>query len=251
MPEQEAIDGRQLPTESTARSFFTAFDTPLSQLMQRLSELRNAPRMTRMQKRVLVGDVNEWDKEAQKFLKAAQESEAAKQKENANRVHKFLSAMFNKVVDPVNDGRRWASGVFAQWDAEEKARLADERRQREEAARKEQERQRVEEAAHLEAQGHKEEAIAHLESPLPPVALPDAKVQPTKPVGVSVMEFFNLERIVDPKALAGYLVEHPEDLIALFEPKMAVWKSRATAAKGQWIVPGVTFIKTTQTRNRS
>ncbi len=93
-------------------------------------------------------------------------------------------------------------------------------------------------------------ATAATAAPLPPTAMPDAKEPAGKVEGVTVIETFKLDKIIDPKALAGYLVEHPEDLIALFEPRSNEWKRRATSSKGQWVVPGVTFIKQVETRNR-
>ncbi len=236
----------QLPTtESAARPMFVALDSTLAGLTTRYGELRGKP-LTRM----VVEDAKALDTDAKAFIAAAESSEAERAVESAFKVHRFLSSMFKKATDPAQEIRRFCSGVLARWEQERRAEADRQRREREEAARKEQERQRLEEAAHLEAQGHKAEAIAHLEAPLPPVALPDAKEPAGKVEGVSVIETFKFDKIIDPKALAGYLVEHPEDLIALFEPRPNEWKRRATSAKGTWQVPGVVFLKQTETRNR-
>ena len=55
----------------------------------------------------------------------------------------------------------------------------------------------------------------------------------------------------DPKAAAQYFVEHPEDFIALMEPKRGEMKRRMTSTKGQWKVPFFTFVEKPETRNRS
>jgi hypothetical protein len=247
MPEQEAVDRRQLPTsESVARPMFAPLETTLGGLLARHKELQGKP-LTRM----VVETAKELDDDAKKFLAAAEASDARKAVDAAFKVHRFLSGMFKKATEPTLDIRRWCSSQLARWE-QERRRIADEeRRKREEEARKEQEKQRLEEAAHLEAQGHVEEAQAHLDSPLPPVALPDEQKPAGKVTGVTVIETYKLGEIVDAKLLAGYFVEHPEDLISLMEPKPNEWKRRATSTKGKWLVPGVTFVMQTETRNRS
>lgn len=232
-------------TEVTARPMFAPLETTLASLLARHKELQGKP-LTRM----VVETAKELDDDAKKFLAAAESSEARKAVDGAYTVHRFLSRMFKTATDPAQEIRRYCSSVMARWE-QERRRIADEeRRKREEAARKEQEDQRIAEAAHLEAQGHVEEAHAVLEAPPLPIALPDAKEPTGKVAGVSVIETYKLGEIVDAKLLAGYLVEHPEDLISLFEPKMNEWKRRATSTKGKWVVPGVTFVKSVETRNR-
>ena len=199
---------------------------------------------------MVVNEAKEWDSRAKAYLDQAEKSEVRSKINELFRQHKFWLSKFNAAVDPVIAGRRFVSSLFSKWETERRRKADEERRKREEEARKVQEEERLAEAAHLEAQGHVEEAKAHLEAPMAPIALPDAKEPAGKVEGVTVIETFKLDKIVDAKMLAGYLVEHPEDLIALFEPKMNEWKRRATSSKGTWAVPGVTFIKSTETRSR-
>ena len=214
-------------------------------LLMEVEALRQRP-LTIM----VVHEAKDIDGRLKSYLDQAEKSEVRSKINELFRQHKFWLSKFNAAVDPVLNARKFLSGLFARWETQRRREADAERRKREEEARKQQEDQRIAEAAHLESQGHVEEAKAHLEAPLPPVALPDEKEPVGKVQGVTVIETFKLDRIIDPKALAGYFVEHPEDLIALMEPKPNEWKRRATSAKGQWTVPGVTFIKQTETRNR-
>lgn len=232
-------------TEVAARPMFVPLETSLGALTARYNELKAKP-LTRM----VVEEAKELDTDAKAFIAQAEASEARQAIDSAYKVHRFLSSMFKKATDPALEIRRWASGTLARWEQQRRAAADAERRQREEEARQAQEDRRIAEAAHLESQGHVEEAKAHLEAPMPPVVLPDAKEPAGKVEGVSVIDTYKLDKIVDAKALAGYLVDHPDDLIALFEPKAGVWKRRATDAKGQWQVPGVTFVMVPETRNR-
>jgi len=224
---------------------FAPLESSLGALTTRYAELKNKP-MTRM----VVEAAKELDTDAKAFLAQAEASEARAMIDNAHKIHRFLSGMFKKATDPALEIRRWASGLLSRWETERRMEADRQRREREEAARKEQERIRAEEAAALKAAGHKDEAKELLKAPLPPVALPDEAKPTGKVAGVVVIDVYKFDRIVDAKLCAQYLVEHPEDLIALFEPKMGAWKSRATAAKGTWNVPGVVFTKETETRNR-
>jgi len=236
----------QLPTtEVTARPLFAPLETTLSGLLARQKELEGKP-LTRM----VVETAKELDDDAKRFLAAAESSDARKAVDAAYGVQCFLSRMFKTATDPAQGVRRYCSSLMARWEQERRRITDEERRKREEEARKEQEDQRLAEAAHLEAQGHVEEAHAVLEAPPVPIALPDEKEPAGKVQGVTVIETFKLGEIVDAKLLAGYFVEHPEDLISLMEPKPNEWKRRATSTKGQWVVPGVTFVKSVETRNR-
>ena len=236
----------QLPvTESAAKPMFAPLETSLGYLTARLAELKTQP-MTRM----VVESAKELDSDAKAFLAQAEGSEARQMIDSAYKVHRFLSGMFKKATEPAQEIRLYCSGLIAKWETERRMEADRQRREREEAARKEQERIRAEEAAALKKAGHKEEAKELLKAPLPPVALPD-ELKPTGKVsGMTVIEVFKFDRIVDAKLLAQYLVEHPEDLLSLFEVKAGEWKRRATAAKGTWNVPGVVFSKDTETRNR-
>jgi hypothetical protein len=244
--EGEPMPETQLPvTEGAARPMFAPLETTLGGLLARHKELQGKP-LTRM----IVETAKELDDDAKKFLAAAEQSDARKAVDNAYGVHRFLSRMFKTATDPAQEVRRFCSGLMAKWETERRMEADRQRREREEAARKEQERIRAEEAAALKKAGHKEEAKELLKAPLPPVALPD-ELKPTGKVsGMTVIEVFKFDRIVDAKLLAQYLVEHPEDLLSLFEVKAGEWKRRATAAKGTWNVPGVVFSKDTETRNR-
>ncbi len=233
-----------MPEVATDTTALAAIDPGV--LTSDLDALRHKP-LTRM----VVEEAKEWDDRAKVYLDSAEKSEVRKKINELFGQHKFWLGKYRLAVDPIIAGRQFVSRLFAQWETARKAEADRQRREREEEARKEQERQRIEEAAHLESLGHKEEAEAHLAAPLPPVALPDEKEPAGKVAGVSVIETYKLDRIIDPKMLAGYFVEHPEDLIALMEPKANEWKRRATSSKGQWVVPGVTFIKQIETRNRS
>ena len=210
-----------------------------------LEELRKRP-LTLM----VVNEAKEWDSRAKSYLDQAEKSEVRSKINELFRQHKFWLSKFNAAVDPILTGRKFCASLFSRWEMERKRKADEERRERERIAREEQERQRKAEAEHLFDQGHEAEAVAHLESPLPPVALPDSKEPVGKLDKVTIIETYKLDRIIDAKALAQYLVEHPEDLIALFDPKMNEWKRRATSAKGQWAVPGVTFVMVPESRNR-
>jgi hypothetical protein len=243
----DSMPETQLPvTESSARPMFAPLENSLAGLVDRYTALKTRP-ITRM----VVEEAKALDTDAKAFLAQAEASEARKAIDSAFKVHRFLSGMFKKATDPANEIRRWSSSVLSRWEQERRRVADEERRKREQEAKEEQERQRKAEIAHLKEQGHKEEAKELAKAPLPPVALPD-EAQPTgKVAGVSVTEVFKLKEIIDAKLLAGYLVEHPEDLISLFEPKAGEWKRRQTSARGKWNVPGVIFSKETETRNRS
>ena len=236
----------QLPiTESAARTMFSALDTPLGQLVTRYDDLKSKP-LTRM----TVEAAKELDTDAKAYLAQAEASDARKAVDNAFKLHRYLSGLFKKATDPANDIRRFCSGVLSRWEQERRRKADEERRQREEAARKEQETQRLEEAAHLEKQGHVEEAKAHLEAPLPPVALPDEKAPAGKVQGVSTVEVYKFRELLTPKVVVAWLVQHPEEIVALFDVKPGELKRRMTAAKGLWDFPAV-FTKEIETRNIS
>ena len=236
----------QLPTtELAARPMFAPLDSSLIGLLERYVEMKTKP-LTRM----VVESAKELDTDAKAFIAGAEASEAKRAVESAFKVHRFLSSMFKKATDPAQEIRRGCSGLLARWEQERRRVADEERRVREEAARKEQETQRLAEAAHLEAQGHAEEAKAHLEAPLPPVALPDAKEPAGKVAGISTIEVYKFRELLTPKVVVAWLVQHPEEIIALFEPKVGELKRRMTAAKGLWDFPAI-FTKELETRNRS
>jgi len=235
----------QLPTtETAARPMFSQLDASLATLQIRFEGLR-----VKTPTRMMVEEVKTLDIDAKAYLSAAEASEARKAVDSAFKVHRFLSGMFKKATDPASDIRRWCSTVLSKWEQARREEADRERRKREEEARKAQEDQRLEEAAHLEAQGHVEEAKAHLESPLPPVALPDEKEPAGKIAGVSTTEVYKFRELLTPKVVVAWLVQHPEELIALFDPKPGELKRRMTAAKGLWDFPA-TFTKEIETRNR-
>jgi len=223
---------------------FAQLDTSLNALQARFQELR-----VKTPTRMVVEEVKTLDTDAKAYLSAAEASDARKAVDSAFKVHRFLSGMFKKATDPATEIRRWCSGTLARWEQARREEADRERRKREEEAREVQEDQRLEEAAHLEAQGHVEEAKAHLESPLPPVALPDEKEPAGKIAGVSTIEVYKFRELLAPKVVVAWLVQHPEEILALFDPKPGELKRRMTAAKGLWDFPAV-FTKELETRNR-
>jgi len=236
----------QLPvTESSARPMFAPLETSLAGLVDRYTALKTKP-ITRM----VVEEAKELDSDAKAFLVQAEASEARRAIDSAYRVHRFLSGMFKKATDPATDIRRWASSVLSRWEQERRRVADEERRKREDEARRIQEEQRKAEAEHLKSLGHKTEARELLKSPLPPISLPDEKVPAGKVAGVSTIEVYKFREIVDAKLVAEYLLQHPEDLISLFEPRLGEFKRRQSAAKGQWSIPGIVFSKEIETRNR-
>jgi hypothetical protein len=235
----------QLPTtEVTARPMFAPLETTLGGLLARQKELVGKP-LTRM----VVETAKELDDDAKKFLAAAEASDARKAVENAYGVHRFLSRMFKTATDPAQEVRRYCSGLMAKWEQERRRVADEERRKREEEARKAQEDQRLAEAAHLEAQGHIEEAHAVLEAPPIPVALPDEKEPAGKVQGVTVTFVYKFRELHSPELVVAWLAKHPEDILALFDPKPGELKRRMTSAKGLWDFPA-TFTKEPETRNR-
>jgi hypothetical protein len=250
----------QLPTtEVAARPMFAALDTPLAQSLEELKARLTKNGLTRM----IAEDAQAWNLEAQKYLTAADQSDAAKAKASAFNVHRFLSAMFTKATKPVVDGRIWANQVVSSWNRKVAAEEAEKRRQNEEAQKKEQERQRLEEAAALEAQGHPEEAEAHLNAPLPPPSAPTEKVPAAKVGGSGRSEttVFKIDAdkpISDHKAFYTFIAEHPEYAghIELIEGK---WKRTLTDAKskdsaGNFVcllaVPGLNIVSDIEGRSR-
>lgn len=217
-------------------------------LLMEVEALRSRP-LTLM----VVNEAKEIDVRLKSYLDQAEKSEVRSKINELFRQHKFWLGKFNAAVDPVIAARRFLSGLFSRWEIERLRKAAEERRQCEEAARKEQERQRIEEAAHLSAQGHEEEAIAHLESPLPPVALPEAKDAPGKIQGVSVIEGWKPDEnnwLIDGALFYAWMVQHPE-CHAMMRPEIAKWKAYLTNAKGKIEVPGMRIVKMETASNRA
>ncbi len=249
----------QLPsTQDAALEQFGSLNQRFKPLMVRLTSLREGP-ITRM----TIEKGKDLDLEARAFLVFTKDEKECKEARMIKGLRDALSLFqtaMHTFYDPVQEWRTWYSRTVAQREMERRAEADRQRREREIAALAQQKKEREEQAQHYFDQGHEEEAIAHLEAPLSPVSLPDAKEPPGKVKDVTVIETFKLpvdERgklradwCSSPALLAGYFVEHPEDLIALMEPKPNEWKRRATSSKGQWHVPGVTFIKSPETRNR-
>src|SRR5208282_3422099 len=174
-------------TEVAARPMFASFDTPLAVLNSDLDALKDRLAKNGLT-RMIAEDAQAWNLDAKKYRDAANQSDAAKAKESAHRVHAFLSAMFTKATKPVMDGRTWCSDIVSRWNRKIAAEEAEKRRVREEAQRKQQEDARIAEAAALEASGHKDEAEAHLAAPLPPPVAPTEKVPAAKVGGSSRSE---------------------------------------------------------------
>src|SRR5208282_5644684 len=249
-------------TEVAARPMFASFDTPLGELSGILDGLKERLAKNGLT-RMIAEDCQAWNLEAKKYLEAAADSDAAKAKESAHRVHAFLSAMFTKATKPVMDGRTWCSDIVSRWNRKIAAEEAEKRRVREEAQRKEQERQRLEEAEALEKAGHKEEAIAHLEAPLPPPAAPTEKVPAAKVGGSGRSETtvfkINAQRpISDHKAFYTFIADHPEYAghVELVEGK---WKRTLTDSKSKdaagndvcmLVIPGLNIVAGLEGRSR-
>jgi hypothetical protein len=216
-------------------------------LLMEVEDIRKRP-LTLM----VVNEAKEWDSRAKAYLEQAEKSEVRSKINELFRQHKFWLSKFNAAVDPIVTGRKFCASLFSRWEMERKRKADEERRQREEAARKEQERQRIEEAAHLSAQGHEEEAIAHLESPLPPVALPDAKDARGKIEGVTVLETYKPAEndwLIDGERFYAWMVQHPE-CHAMMKPELGKWKAYLTNAKGKIRPDGMRVVMETTTRNR-
>jgi hypothetical protein len=244
MPENE------IATVSADPASFRSFDTPLGELTTEFVALQNREKVDGKVTRMTVTLFQDWDVRAKRYLEDAEQSPQKKTVQKAWDVARDLSAWFKKATDPVSTARSWAgTHIFGAWDQQEKARVAQEQREREEAARKQQEEDRKADVEALKAAGHKEEARELKKAPLPPVALPPAK-EAVKVQGRTTIEVYTFKNIFDAKQVVKYLADHPEDLIALFEPRLTEFKRRATAAKGTWNVPGVNFEKKTETRNR-
>jgi hypothetical protein len=223
---------------------FAHLDTSLNALQTRFQELR-----TKQLTRMVVEDVKLLDTDAKGFLAAAEASDARKAVDSAFKVHRFLSGMFKKATDPATDIRRWCSQALSRWEQARREEADREQRKREDEARQQQETQRLEEVEHLEKSGHKEEAEALLDAPLPPVALPEEKAPAGKIQGISTIEVYKFRELLTPKVVVAWLVQHPEEILALFDPKPGELKRRMTAAKGLWDFPAV-FTKELETRNR-
>ena len=81
------------------------------QLTTRFQELRTKP-LTRM----TVEAAKELDDDAKEFLAVANASDARKAVNSAYNVHRFLSKMFQKATEPVNEIRQWCGFTLATWE---------------------------------------------------------------------------------------------------------------------------------------
>lgn len=177
--------------------------------------------------RMTVETAKELDAEASTYIEKVKGSELRRQADAAHNVHRFLTGMLSRLLDPADNLRKRCSRLFADFDRQERARVAEEGRRREEAIRKANEEARRAEIEAARASEATTEEIEALEAaPMPVVAAPAAKEE-VKIQGVSLVYSAKLTRIKDPMAFTKWLAEHSEHIMG-FEIKTAYWKTILT-----------------------
>lgn len=212
-------------TEAKARELSQPFEPQSQKFATAITDLLKRP-LTRQ----TVEIAKEFDVEAIKYLDDIKRSELRRQADSAFSLHRFLTGVISKLSTPAESLRRTCSDVIVRFDRQERARIAEEQREREAAIRKQQEEERAVELKALEADGKVKEAAVLKEEPLPPVLSP-APREATKIENVSLVYSANVdpdEPITDTKSFGTWLAEHHEHLRGM-EFKASYWKSMLSA----------------------
>jgi hypothetical protein len=145
------------------------------------------------------------------------------------------NALFNPVIQRVQEASRILRGRMVEWSNKERARIAAENAERERQAREE--RQRMEAAARAAADAGREEEAFAMQQTAQLMTAPARATTAPKVGGVSTRSNWKAE-CVDLAQLVAWVVEHPDNLNML-QANPAALTAMAKAQKDKMKVPGV------------
>ena len=241
------------PTEEALPVVIAAPDAVVSRFVEQGAGLAERAEMVQVENvtgvevaKVILDDV--------KRLRAEVERDLGEPKSAAHKLHKMLSATYNKHSEPLNRIEKLVKdkiGIFVE-EQERQARVAA--AEAEAAARKVEEDARLAEAAALEEAGAHDEAEEVLREELPPP--PPTKTTPVKVAGISTRQIWRAE-VTSATQLAVAAAEgHEVALSILTDPKVvaamnSVASAKAKALKQHLKVPGVRVTSEKSTAHRA